>query len=391
MHSKLTPRLAAELADLAYAVLDGSADIRRLATPDIQQQVDFQQRVTARTGGYILNRETGFAAMGIGKGQYGGDAIITIRGTQMTSGHDWATNAQIGLTGSSGGQTVHAGFCRAFASMRPQFEAFLAEWRASHPGRVVHCVGHSLGGALATLLADWIGSSPWRQPVYLYTFGAPRVGLGGFALANTSRVSANHRCTHGADPVPKVPLWPFIHSPFKGTEFRLDSAHGGFSKLAHLMDPKAGAVPGYLRTANKNSWDALQRQASRNLEAATTLDYAKRHQASFNEFWLDILSAALITLLKKAGYLGVFVAQSAIGVGATFYDLMAQTLAKIAEAATSAADEVRGLLGHMLVFAGAAVTTVKDLTYATIRAIFDLMLRRLYEGVREALKRTWPN
>ena len=118
------------------------------------------------------------------------------------------------------------------------------------------------------------------------------------------------------------------------------------------MDPKAGAVPGYLRTANKNSWDALQRQASRNLETATKLDYAKRHQASFNEFWLDRLSAALITLLRKAGYLGVFIAQSAIGVGATFYDLMAQTLAKIAEAATSAADEVRGLLGHMLVFAG---------------------------------------
>ncbi len=390
MHTTLTPRLAAELAQSAYGLLDTKASVQsNFGLPSVRQNVDFQQQASGRSGGYIFNRESGFAAMGIGKGRYSGDAIITIRGTEFTSGHDWATNAQIGLTGCSGGQMAHAGFCRAFASMRPQFQAYLAEWRVSHPGRVVHCVGHSLGGALATLLADWIAGGPWRQPVYLYTFGAPRVGLEGFALANTSRVPANHRCTHGADLVTKVPLWPFHHSPFKGIEYRLDSGQG-LSVAAHLMDPKAGGVPGYLSTASKGSWDALQQRASLHL-TPVRLDYAKRHQASFNEYWLDRLSAALITLLKDTGYYAAIAAQAVISAGATFYDLVAQTLAKIAAAATSAAEQVKGLLGHMLVFAGAVASAVTDLGVAAIRAIFDLMLRRLYEGVREALKRTWPN
>ena len=121
------------------------------------------------------------------------------------------------------------------------------------------------------------------------------------------------------------------------------------------------------------------------------LDYAKRHQASFNEYWLDRLSAALITLLKDTGYYAAIAAQAVISAGATFYDLVAQTLAKIAAAATSAAEQVKGLLGHMLVFAGAVASAVTDLGVAAIRAVFDLMLRRLYQGVQEALKRTWPN
>ena len=40
----------------------------------------------------------------------------------------------------------------------------------------------------------------------------------------------------------------------------------------------------------------------------------------------------------------------------------------------------------MLAFAGAVVTTVVDLTYATIRAIFNKMLARLYSSVKEAIK-----
>ena len=103
MHTKLTPRLAAELAQSAYGLLDTKASVQsNFGLPSVRQNVDFQQQASGRSGGYILNRESGFAAMGIGKGRYSGDAIITIRGTEFTSGHDWATNAQIGLTGCSG-------------------------------------------------------------------------------------------------------------------------------------------------------------------------------------------------------------------------------------------------------------------------------------------------
>ncbi|MGY5586213.1 hypothetical protein [Vibrio cincinnatiensis] len=92
---------------------------------------------------------------------------------------------------------------------------------------------------------------------------------------------------------------------------------------------------------------------------------------------------------QQSQYYAAIALQGAICAGATFYDLIAQTLEKIAAAGEKAAAQVKGLLGHMLVFAGSAVTTVKDLTYATIRAIFTKMLNRLYRDVKEALKSTF--
>lgn len=379
----LSPRLASELANFAYFIRESNRRIEPL--PYIQKHFETLNRATSRTGGYIFNKETGFAALGYGKGRYKGDAIIAIRGTEMTSGHDWGTNAQIGLRGCDNGQTVHAGFQRTFSSLRPQLKKFLDEWRQRSNSGSVHCIGHSLGGALATLTADWVATNSYASNVNLYTFGAPRVGLSGFAIANTSRVSNIYRCTHGADVVPKVPLWPFVHSPYKGFEFRLDGGHG-IRPSAHGMDPDSGAIPGYLATAKKEDWATLQTTASDYLHPVR-LDYDKRNQASYNNYWADRLSAALLTLLKDAGYYTAVAAQAGISSGATLYDFIAQTLVKITEAGNTAASQVKGLLGHMLVFAGAASSVVKDLTYTTIRGIFNKMLNRLYRGVTEAIKR----
>ncbi|MCE9687451.1 lipase family protein [Shewanella sp. AS16] len=329
-----------------------------------------------------MDRQSGFAAMGVGKDRFQGDAIIAIRGTQFTSAADWSTNAQIGLRMADNKQPVHAGFQRAFSSLRPQFQVFLDQWRSSNPGAAVHCVGHSLGGAIATLTADWVAGH-YTDNVNLYTFGAPRVGLSGFSIKNTASVNKIFRCTHGADLVPKVPLWPFIHSPYKGVEYRLDSSQG-LSIAAHGMDPKTGAVPGYLSTANTEDWGRLRTQASDFLQPVK-LKYPNRHQASFSDYWCERLSAALVTILRETGHLAAITVQAAISGGATFYDLVAQTLEQIARAGESAASDVKGLLGHMLAFAGAVVTTVADLTYKTIRTIFDMLLKRLYAGVREAL------
>ncbi|WP_413112227.1 lipase family protein [Thaumasiovibrio sp. DFM-14] len=379
----LSPKLASELAFLAYSVRNNSRNVK--PTPYTQKYFKLLNKMTSRTGGYLFNKETGFAALGYGDGRYKGDAIISIRGTEMTSGHDWGTNAQIGFKGNDNGQAVHAGFQRTFSLLRPQLQNFLDEWRNNSNTGVVHCIGHSLGGALATLTADWVAANSYASHVNLYTFGAPRVGLPGFASANTNRVNKIFRCTHGADVVPKVPLWPFVHSPYKGFEFRLDGSQG-ISPSAHGMNPLAGAVPGYLSTARGEDWQVLQRTASDFLPPVR-LDYNKRNQASYSNYWTDRLSAALITLLKDTGYYSAVAFQGAISGGATLYDFIAQTLVKIAEAGKTAASQVKGLLGHMLVFAGAASSVVIDLTYKTIREIFNKMLKRLYQGVNEAIKR----
>ncbi len=72
----------------------------------------------------------------------------------------------------------------------------------------IHCVGHSLGGALATLAANWLKSFPEvNAKVHLYTFGAPRVGGKSFSMNATQRLDSIFRCVNGADPVPKVPVY----------------------------------------------------------------------------------------------------------------------------------------------------------------------------------------
>ncbi|MEZ8188281.1 lipase family protein, partial [Shewanella sp. 5S214] len=150
--NQLSPKLASELAANVYSLIDAEdADI--FGNTYIEKYFAINSKGIGKTGGFIFNRQSGFAVMGLGKGQYLGDAIIAIRGTQLIA--DWGTNAQLGLSVGDGNQIVHAGFNNAFASLRQQIATFLDKWRISNPGKAIHFVGHSLGGALASLAADW--------------------------------------------------------------------------------------------------------------------------------------------------------------------------------------------------------------------------------------------
>ncbi|WP_257977175.1 lipase family protein [Vibrio parahaemolyticus] len=62
---------------------------------------------------------------------------------------------------------------------------------------------------MASLCSDWLREE-YSLRVNLYTFGAPRVGLEQYSRKSSKSNDKVYRCTHGADPVPKVPVWPFI-------------------------------------------------------------------------------------------------------------------------------------------------------------------------------------
>lgn len=67
---------------------------------------------------------------------------------------------------------------------------------------VIVC-GHSLGGAIALLLAEWLRTN-WSQNIQLYTFGAPRAGDRAFVQA--AAALPHHRLVNHNDPVPAVPF-----------------------------------------------------------------------------------------------------------------------------------------------------------------------------------------
>ena len=100
---------------------------------------------------------------------------------------------------------VHKGFLRyvkTALAVQPEGRPPLAELLRTHPEQKVYLVGHSLGGAVATLGGAVLlteGVSP--EQVEVVTFGAPPVGNQAFANAFGSRLHLT-RITMQGDPVP---------------------------------------------------------------------------------------------------------------------------------------------------------------------------------------------
>lgn len=117
--------------------------------------------------------------------------------------------AALGQPWDRGGQ-VHAGFAAALGAVRPGLEAA----KSSINSRLL-ITGHSLGAAMATLLASaW--NSDFRE-MALYTFGSPRVG--DVAFVTTLKDVASQRYVDCCDGVTEVPppipgiLYQHVGSP----------------------------------------------------------------------------------------------------------------------------------------------------------------------------------
>ena len=87
-------------------------------------------------------------------------------------------------------------------------------------------VGHSLGGALATLAAAGTKAVFPQLAVQCNTFGSPRVGNAAFAAYFDAVVDTSVRCVNGSDKVAKNPSLGYAHV---GGEVRVgDLAPGWF-------------------------------------------------------------------------------------------------------------------------------------------------------------------
>lgn len=370
----LSPQMAAKAAEIAYEAQSAANQARSIELPEVLRRgFSLSDFVLNGIAGTVFERlfrhQTGFGliAKGHAKGGYQGHYLLAIRGTAAK--RDVITDLHFGLNSSSNHKKVHAGFNRVFSSQQNQLAAFFDK----APRGPVHCVGHSLGGALANLAADWL-KTRYSVPVALYTFGAPRVGLTDFASASESRIESIHRCTHHADPVPMVPVWPFIHA---GADYCLDRAKG-FKPSAHKMGNyslSAAAYKDYSQISGQCVPPATP----------TRLDYGRRHEVSFTSYWAERITQALITLLKEAGHYTAIAASIGVCSTLTFYDLLARSLETIATLSSRFAEQQRGLLGAMLVFAGKPTVQVTELTYTFIRSVLDLMIKTLVRVARTAL------
>lgn len=255
--TSISPDQAIEIARAVYDLKQSPNIELALSTSSLARHFEFGREVargpgaatrfTARSGVLEFKARTGFGVLAMGKlgSDFEGEAVLICRGTD--SAYDWLTDANYAITLGPSGSRVHSGFHRTFSDMKEGFARYLDQ----NAPRKVHCVGHSLGGALVSLAADWLSSRGYA--VELYTFGSPRVGLADFAINLTGRLGRGriHRACHSSDPVSMVPVWPYTHTPYPDGECWINYS-SGFSIAAHKSATYAATVKG------QTSWSELE-------------------------------------------------------------------------------------------------------------------------------------
>jgi pimeloyl-ACP methyl ester carboxylesterase len=120
---------------------------------------------------------------------------------------------------------VHQGFYTALQAMKAFVLRYLDKF---HAGQKIIICGHSLGGAIALLLAEALRRRAGvTYNILLYTYGAPRSGDSTFIKGAADLV--HHRMVNNNDPVPGVPA-PWMNANWKvwvpGLAMTLVSGYG---------------------------------------------------------------------------------------------------------------------------------------------------------------------
>ncbi|EOA6545828.1 lipase family protein [Vibrio vulnificus] len=372
----LSPKLSSRIAEIPYSVFatnvnNVSGYIAKYFTFDLRN--DVKKGMTHGFMGFG-GMTSDFVAIGRGKGDFADTLVFSFRGTQKNIG-DFMSDGNIGVSGTASGHRVHAGFINLFNTIKPQLSSYISNYLKNNtkPPKAIHFVGHSLGGALASLAADWVKNT-YGYNVHLYTFGAPKVGFKAYSRRD---LDASYRCTHGADPVPMSPLWPFTHG---GVEYRLDGSSGMYF-CAHGLGKKS--VPGYVNTAKVNEWSVLQLKSQTYLEHNVFLDFNNRYNARMTDGWICRIVSSILTLLRISG-LGYVIQQMATA-GLTAWDQLAKAIAHVSKLKSEYEEHVRGILGHMNVMSGSFGIDLSEISYRVIKLCFARLVRRLDSHVRSAL------
>ncbi|WP_426200838.1 lipase family protein [Pseudomonas sp. TWP3-1] len=168
--------------------------------------------------------------------------LISIRGTLELVDFVRDTDAEQ-IPVKVGVGKAHQGFYQAYEAMATFVQTYLDRFHADQ--KIIIC-GHSLGGAIATLLAEALRQGSKKYDILLYTYGSPRAGNADFVKGASEL--AHHRMVNDNDPIPSVPaLWmntrksiwvpgviiSFISGPFGAMIFGVGISQIGGSSYEH--------------------------------------------------------------------------------------------------------------------------------------------------------------
>lgn len=337
--------------------------------PVLSQPAKTLGGVTGKSGA-VVKDTTGFGVVmerGTGINR---EVIVAIRGTQ--TGRDWASNLNVGYAAGPAGSLVHSGFMEIYKSLQSELHKVV---RAANAQRV-HFVGHSLGGALATLAAVDFAANK-GMPASLYTFGAPRVGSLGLANTLRTKVPAGSvkRIYSLADPVPMIPLFPYVH--YGAGASGINANFSGVTATAHSMtecyipNMPASGWPPEIGRPSKASPDYWLDQAEKSSGIGSAMGY----------FFLGKALEALLPALHAVSF--------GMSNAVTVLDYMASGLVRAAMVARDMGERVLRFAKAALRIAGkvgsAAAMGAADLTRIFLRYVLNLLLAPVQVAARTAI------
>ncbi|GLQ87410.1 lipase family protein [Dyella flagellata] len=376
MAMELSPTQVGEIATSTYE-LRTSKDMRSawLVAPSARESFDIMGGARlAGTTGTIAQQHSGFGFVAWGQGGREGECLVAVRGT--ATGYDWLTNLRFaGVIGPSG-YLVHAGFWRGAQSVLPQIREQL---RHRKP-QALHVIGHSLGGAMATLLADAL--TDVGCPIRLYSFGAPRCGVVEHAQYLTAKLGAEniYRGYHENDPVPMIPVFPYSHVPYASNAYRLKGPGRRINIEAHLM-------PGYLKSVEGCTWSSLPVILPKHSSFEAASDWLKEAAKDSGPFImlsslaLQLILSGLDWILKQL----IKVPELALFADVTLLDGLARLLYTGVLQSIRIAEAVRNMLAAAMRFMGRTLAQGANITVDFIQFVLGMLFRFISTMARNAV------
>ncbi|HYM34090.1 MAG TPA: lipase family protein [Steroidobacteraceae bacterium] len=199
----------------SYSHLQTAVECARLSYFRVEESELEYQRLTEALGRVGFDRPTLFVDAATGTEAFAtrrandGTALIAFRGTQPDDFTDIATdlNAMVIDWPESAGR-AHSGFAQAARAVLRQIRQWLEKDSGGH--RHLTLTGHSLGAAIATLIASVV------RPSLLVTLGSPRVGDQTFAnsLNDIDIVRIVNCCDAVTEVPPELHIYTHVSPPF---------------------------------------------------------------------------------------------------------------------------------------------------------------------------------
>lgn len=245
-----------------------------------------------------LNRKELIVSIGYIAQDSAGNVVVVIRGTHGV--HEWIHDGlYLAVPCPFMAEAGHTedGFTDMYMSLRVNADNeskrlvdFIAKMEFPRPMKSMTLCGHSLGAALATLLAlDLVANTQYKD-LALYNFASPRTGDQKFAEVFNRLVPNTYRIANGRDLVTEIPPSFLSHKhsythveatsvllPHPGVKEHLLCMHH-LSTYTHLMAKEAGLnLEEYpirdecRREENRHTWlQDIERRVERRHEAEGT-------------------------------------------------------------------------------------------------------------------------